>query len=631
MFVPAASLPEREPLRQAKGILMTDKRTLEWAALGAVLLMAFLDRVIYLDFASVWIDEFLVILSANKPLSYLYAWNKEFELHPIGFYFLVKAAMILGDSVFWLRLVSVLLTVAALWATYGLALQCFANRHVSLFVAAVLAVLVIDYDNSRNIRPYAVLLLVCALQLLFFLRFSRSKSTNDFSVFLILSYIALNIHYFSVFPLAASGIGLVMIVARDRSLWTIRNGCLALAFLACSVPTVLLAKGQFANWDGNTGIKTFSLDVIASYWTRLQEVAVPSLAPGSGLLVLACAIVGTGLLFLKSVPFALIMTLYVLLPPALFYIRKNGLSLNSYHLSYIQLFVCLGVGSLASRLRPGWWLSIGAVGVVAAQLVLHLGQPPSKNNHTYKENVQAVLRQDGFLPMHVTPMWYYPYLWYFGQLAGVTDARAFAMPLPPVRFVSDQKELDKQHPGTITRGTQLAVSSPALATYVVNKRQEPLAVSETAAVALRSWADILAAASSVENVAAINMDGGILSPAANNAISRIVLVFSGNTANPARATRLKASGHFRVLGKESIFFVKGQFDQEAPQAVFVANGPFPLNQNEDRSTFSTIITRDKPFTSFVLTIEMIASLSQPRYWGGNLETVGLFDLFVVPE
>jgi len=609
---------------------MADKRTLVWAALGAVLLTAFLDRVLSLDYASIWIDEFLVVLSANKPLSYLYAWNREFELHPLGFYLLVKAAMSFGDSVFWLRLVSVLLTVAALWATYKLALQCFADRHAALFTAAVLAVLTIDYDNSRNIRPYAAVLLLCALQLLFFLRFSRSKATGDLFAFLLFSYLALNTHYFSIFPLAASGVGLLAIAARERSVWTIRNGCLVLAVLACAVPTLLLAKGQFANWDGNTGVKTFNLDAVTSYWARLQEVAVPSLAPGSGLIVLVCAAVGTGLLFGTSVPLAITMALYVLLPPALFYLRQNGLSLGTYHLSYVQLFVCLGLGSLAARLRPGWWLSLGAIGIVVAQLALHLGQPPSKNHHTYKENVQAMLRQDGVLPLHVAPMWYYPYRWYVGQLAGTTDAKAFAMSAPPMRFISDQKELDKQNPGTITLVEPLGTSNPALATYVLGKRQAPLAVTETTAVVLRSWADILAAASSVENVAAINVDRGILSPAANNTVSRMEFVFSG-TASPAQAVRWKASGHFRALGKDSLFFVKGQFDQEPPQAIFVANGPFPLPPNEDRSTFSAVVTRDKPFTSFVLTIEMIASQNQPKYWGGNLETVGLFDLSVTPE
>ncbi len=610
---------------------MADKRTWMWAALGAVLLTAFLDRVLYLDYASIWIDEFLVVLSANKPLSYLYAWNREFELHPLGFYLLVKAAMSFGDSVFWLRLVSVLLTVGSLWATYQLAFKCFADRHVALFTAAVLAVLTIDYNNSRNIRPYAALLLLCALQLLFFLRFSRGKATGDLFAFLLFSYLALNTHYFSIFPLAASGVGLLAVAARERSVWTIRNGCLVLAVLACAVPTLLLAKGQFANWDGNTGVKTLSLDAVASCWARLQEVASPSLTPRSGLIVLVCAAVGTGLLFANNVPFALTMILYVLLPPVLFYIRKNSLSLNSYHLSYVQLFVCLGLGSLAARLRPGWWLSLGAIGLVVAQLALHLSQPPVKNHHTYKENVQAMLRHDGVLPMHVAPMWYYPYRWYVGQLAGTTDDKAFAVSAPPMRFVSDQPALDKQHPGTITLVDQLGTVNPALATYVLGKRQAPLAVTETTAVVLRSWADILAAASSVENVAAINVDRGILSPAANNAVSRIVLAVSGNTASPGQAVRWRTSGRFRALGKDSLFFVKGQFDQEPAQAIFVANGPFPLTPNEDRSTFSAVVTRDKPFTSFVLTIEMIASQNQPKYWGGNLETVGLFDLSVTPE
>lgn len=32
-----------------------------------------------------------------------------------------------------------------------------------------------------------------------------------------------------------------------------------------------------------------------------------------------------------------------------------------------------------------------------------------------------------------------------------------------------------------------------------------------------------------------------------------------------------------------------------------------------------------------MTTKMIAPQNQPKYWGGNLETVGLFDLSVTPE
>ncbi len=187
--------------------------------LAAVLLLAFLIRIVALGSSDLWLDEAISYFIAAKPLReiVLYTASQTFE-HPPGYYLLLHLWMSLaGTSEFAMRFLSTfggLLTVAL---SAALTRRWFADRsspswatRLALLVALMTAIQPTAAYVGREVRMYAwtmalALLSVLALDLAF-----RRNRWRDWGFFLVTIGLSVLFHYLAGLFVIAYGLFAVL-------------------------------------------------------------------------------------------------------------------------------------------------------------------------------------------------------------------------------------------------------------------------------------------------------------------------------------------------------------------------------------------------------------------------------------
>ncbi len=179
----------------------------------------------------VWAGE------STPPLYYLLAWfwSQLFGVHEVG-----------------LRSLSALFGTATVPVAYLVGRELI-GRRAGLVLAAIVAVNPILVWYSQDARAYALLVLLSAAALLFFLRARRSGAARDLAWWAVFSALALASHYFAFFPLAIEAAWLLA-VARPlrRVLWSLAG--LAIAGLALAPIALHQAQGKNNNWIASFGL-----------------------------------------------------------------------------------------------------------------------------------------------------------------------------------------------------------------------------------------------------------------------------------------------------------------------------------------------------------------------------------------
>jgi 4-amino-4-deoxy-L-arabinose transferase-like glycosyltransferase len=180
-------------------------------ALGAAMRFATLDvqsyhhdevitaaRVVHGSFAHMW--HAVERSESNPPLYYAlaWAWAKAFGTHEVG-----------------LRSLSALLGTATIPLGYCIGAE-LASRRTGLIAAALLAVNPMLIWYSQEARSYALLVLFCALSLLFFARALRTRRGADLGLWGLSSALAILSHYFAVFAVAVEALWLLFALRGRR-------------------------------------------------------------------------------------------------------------------------------------------------------------------------------------------------------------------------------------------------------------------------------------------------------------------------------------------------------------------------------------------------------------------------------
>lgn len=183
---------------------------------------------------------------STPPLYYILAWlwAKPFGLAEIG-----------------VRSLSALLGVATIPVTFLIGKE-LAGRRAGLLVMALVAVNPMLIWYSQEARAYALLVLLCAASLLFFVRFLRTRSYRDLVLWSALSELALASHYFAVFPLAVEAGWLLARHRPRRPVWAAIGGVAAVGALLA--PLVLhqanphhigwISEGSLGGRIGDSGV-----------------------------------------------------------------------------------------------------------------------------------------------------------------------------------------------------------------------------------------------------------------------------------------------------------------------------------------------------------------------------------------
>jgi mannosyltransferase len=140
------------------------------------------------------------ISESTPPLYYMLAWwwSKAFGLGQVG-----------------LRSLSALFGVMTIPIAFLVGRE-LAGRRAGLITAALVAFNPMLIWYSQEARAYALLILLCAASLLFFLRFLHAGKRLDLALWSICSVLALTSHYFAAFPLAVESAWLLATTPAPR-------------------------------------------------------------------------------------------------------------------------------------------------------------------------------------------------------------------------------------------------------------------------------------------------------------------------------------------------------------------------------------------------------------------------------
>jgi uncharacterized membrane protein len=152
-----------------------------------------------------------------------------------------------GTGEFGLRSLSALAGVATVPVAYLIATE-LRGRRAGLLAAALVAVNPMLLWYSQEARAYALLVLLCAVSLLYCVRALRSGSRRDFVLWGVASGLALATHYFAIFPIAAEALWLLRRRGRDSAAGL---GIVALFGLALTPLVVHQMSFGHAEWIGN--------------------------------------------------------------------------------------------------------------------------------------------------------------------------------------------------------------------------------------------------------------------------------------------------------------------------------------------------------------------------------------------
>ncbi|HVQ59850.1 MAG TPA: glycosyltransferase family 39 protein [Solirubrobacterales bacterium] len=199
-----------------------------------------------------------------------------------------------GTGPVGLRSLSAIAGVATIPVAFLIASE-LRGRSAGLVAAALVAVNPMLLWYSQEARAYSLLVLFCALSLLFCIRAQRRGSRRDFILWGVFSALALGTHYFAVFTVLAEAI--VLLRRRGRQslpgLWIVAGAGLLLAPLAYHQ----MSLGH-AEWIGNFGLGHRLWETAATFLTgETADIIGRPERPELAVVPLALALGGLALLF----------------------------------------------------------------------------------------------------------------------------------------------------------------------------------------------------------------------------------------------------------------------------------------------------------------------------------------------
>jgi mannosyltransferase len=202
-----------------------------------------------------------------------------------------------GTGEFGLRSLSALAGVATVPVAYLIGLE-LRGRRAGLMAAALVAVNPMLLWYSQEGRAYALLVLLCAVSLLYCVRALQRGERRDFLLWGLASGLALATHYFAVFPIAAEAIWLL----RRRGKASLGGLGIIAAFGLALAPLVAHQTSLgHAEWIGNFTLGHRLWETAATFLTgETTDIIARPERPELALIPLVLALAALVLLALRG-------------------------------------------------------------------------------------------------------------------------------------------------------------------------------------------------------------------------------------------------------------------------------------------------------------------------------------------
>lgn len=202
-----------------------------------------------------------------------------------------------GTGEWGLRSLSAVAGVATVPVAYLLG-QELRGRRAGLMAAALVAVNPMLLWYSQEARAYALLILLCAISLLYCARAGRGGRRRDFVAWGLASGLALGTHYFALFPLAAEALWLLR---RHRRGSLVGFGILGLFGLALAPLAYHQMSLEHATWIANFPLGHRLWETSAAFVTgETADIIARPERPLLSVVPMALALAGMALLAFRA-------------------------------------------------------------------------------------------------------------------------------------------------------------------------------------------------------------------------------------------------------------------------------------------------------------------------------------------
>jgi mannosyltransferase len=254
---------------------------LELTVLTLIVALAAVLRLHWLDAKSFWFDEGVSVAIARLDW-YNFArilWRREANMSL--YYFLLHYWLHFGSSEFFIRSLSVLFAIASIPLVYQLGRRLFDPR-IGLMAAALLAVNAYHVQYSQDARSYSLMVFLCSLSSLYFLKSLKEPSRANRVVYIVISALAVYAQFFSGLLLIAQWVSLRFLDRQQSGSHTraaIRSDWRWVALLVSPIVAFVAATGAGPlRWVQRPGLKdlwTFAMHLTGNGgpWLLLACVA----------------------------------------------------------------------------------------------------------------------------------------------------------------------------------------------------------------------------------------------------------------------------------------------------------------------------------------------------------------------
>jgi mannosyltransferase len=429
----------------------------------AIVPLAALFRFLYLSRKSVYLDEALSVAYAHMNwhdfLQVLLTRDANMALY----YLLLRGIVPIGDSEFWIRLLSVIAGVATIPVIYALGSELY-DRRTGLLCALLLCVNACHVVYSQEARGYALALLLIALSSWLFIKAVESPSWGIWCAYGIVSSLAVHSHFYAGLVLVAQWLSLSMLPRRMVPLKHLSGAIILLAALISpALLFVLWHHSGHINW-----LPPFS-------WLEVYHTAIFLTADGgklAGNLLLALCLIAlagattTSLRKPAGSPLQrwkeLFSWFWLLAPPLITAVGSmwTPMFFHRFLIVCLPAFVLLVARGLTSLPpNPAW------VAVFVALSIVTVFSSYSRTRENWRDAVHLVLSQT----QPGDAMWFYrgysdtPFFYYESRsptenrpervadadaitLSGKNRLWAIFYPVGPPDVVAKESELSERYP-----------------------------------------------------------------------------------------------------------------------------------------------------------------------------------------
>ena len=318
-------------------------------------------RFYHLGAPSLWPDELIVAVISKFPVAYILKWAYSLEVHPPFYHLFTKLVQYGGLSDFTLRLPSALAGSATVWLAYVMGRRFFSSG-AALLLCAFFAINPLHVWISRQLRPYAIIVLFTLFAVYYLVSFLQSGARRDMVKLFLANLPIILLHFISL-PLVGSQVLLVLgfkAFGGTGAKWRrilVWLGLTGVSFL----PILPFLAGMFLMRDDMGAPAPFSV-CFENTLSYVGGVLNLFYAPWATVVMLVLVVFGLGrMFFIRRKMFAVCAAL-VLLPVAAILLKRYNTFYFSSHLSFmlVPLLFAAALGA-ATLLRNRAAQSIAAL------------------------------------------------------------------------------------------------------------------------------------------------------------------------------------------------------------------------------------------------------------------------------